>query len=187
MKTHSSDTDTLIAALQGDLPSTEDDARMRARLASAGVCVGVSIAGAAALKASGVDALGPIATSVGGAPGALAGAVAGKGAAGVAGVNGGIFSTLTATLPLAGSVGVKTLVVAGAIATGLGYPLWAPQMSAVLHSAVGPTAAVPSAAVPLRCSLWLFLTVPEKVNEVRCASKPPPVHLRSRFAPRSKT
>ncbi len=98
----------------------------------------MSIAGAAALKASGVDALGPIATSVGGAPGALAGAVAGKGAAGVAGVNGGIFSTLTATLPLAGSVGVKTLLSRVQLRRASGTRCGRLRMSPALRSAVGP-------------------------------------------------
>jgi hypothetical protein len=119
MKTQDGDMDTLIAALQSDLPGAEIDARMRARLAAAGACVGASVIGASAMHAASVAGV------VGGAA---------KGASAIAGVkSGGLLSTVIGALPLTGGAGVKALVVAGAVVAGAGYPIIAPRVAAVFH------------------------------------------------------
>lgn len=121
MRSQNSDTDTLVAALQSDLPSADDDARMRAKLAAAGACVGASLVGAAALQAASIN------TAVG--SGVIGGATQGA----VVGAKGaGLLSTVIGALPL-GSVGVKTLVVAGALASGVSYPLVAPKLASVFQ------------------------------------------------------
>lgn len=123
MRTQNSDTGALIAALQGDLPSAEDDARIRAKLAAAGACVGATVVGAAALHAASVNAAAGSAV--------LGGAT--QGAQVLAGVKTtSLLSTLASAIPL-GSVGVKTLVVAGALVTGVSYPLVAPKLASVFH------------------------------------------------------
>jgi hypothetical protein len=154
MRTQDSDTNTLIAALQSDLPSAEDDARMRGRLVAAGACLGAAVAGGtvfsatvshaaasytagsqAAMSQAAVQTV--VANAASGANGALTNAVlsagAGKGAAVVGMKGSGFLSGLVSVVPT-GLAGAKGLVVAGAIATGVSYPVVAPKLAEVFRS-----------------------------------------------------
>ncbi len=101
MKTPESEIDPFIEALRGDLPSSEDEARVRARLLAAGVLL-TSVASTSSVAAG---SLGPAATL----PANLA-------PAGLAKV--GLLSKVLA-LPLAGKIGVATTLAVAVAATGV--------------------------------------------------------------------
>lgn len=104
------DVDDLIAALREDLPGVEDDRRVRAQLAAAGLTLGGSASAAAS-----------------GASGSGAAAAAGGSAANAA-VQGSGWGAVAAKLAGLGS-GTKALVLVGVVAAGAAYPVGSSLMA----------------------------------------------------------
>jgi hypothetical protein len=128
MKTPSPDidpfADAFVEALQSDLPTTEQEARVRARLLAAGILgAGAALTtstSAAALGTSGVTSNAALGASAGagaaGAGAAGAGAAGGLGAAPVVLVKAGLLSKVL-MLPLAAKVGVAATLAVAVAAT----------------------------------------------------------------------